>query len=101
MTASEISPRQPQPRLRLLQLKASFQAPADRAGSESVTTDQEKTYFTCRIVHSDRGWKRLYRPPGSYRCFGSGSFTRKWRLKYKLERKFVTNARNAFWEPLI
>lgn len=63
VTASEISPRQPQPRLRLLQLKASFQAPADGAGSESVTTDQEKKYFTCGIVHSDQGWKRLYRPP--------------------------------------
>lgn len=63
VTASEISPRQPQPRLRLLQLKASFQAPADRAGSESVTTEQEKKYFTCGIVFSDRGWKRLYSPP--------------------------------------
>lgn len=58
-------------------------------------------YFTCGSVHSDQGWKRLYRPPRSYRCFGSGSFTRKWRLKYKLERKFVTNARKGFWEPLI
>lgn len=37
----------------------------------------------------------------SYRCLGSGSFTRKWRLKYKLERKFVTNARSGFWEPPI
>lgn len=25
--------------------------------------DQEKKYFTCRIVHSDQGWKRLHNPP--------------------------------------
>lgn len=86
-----------------LWLQASvFPAPAGQGG-RMRQPDLEKKYFTPSAGPLRAGLKPWdgRPPPRSYRCLGSGPFTRKWRLKSKLERKFVTNARNGFWDPRI